>query len=543
MAKVGRNDRCPCGSGRKYKHCCGDLTKADRAPDRVTFNSDVFDALKRRADADLLQRQRQQGLGRPIISAKLAEQRLVAVGNTVYWSDKWETFHDFLLHYLWNKLGADWMRGELAKPSNEQHPVATWMQAAMDQAKAANRQRVDGRPLHSLSTGAHSALLTLANDLYSLAHNAGLQDKLLKRLQDGHNFFGARFELTVASGLIRANFTIELEDEGDRSTTHCEYTATYAPTGRKFSVEAKRRHGNKPGLGKYLVAALKKQAAHTRIVFIDANLPDRGPPGQLAPQLEASFKKLASFEGREIGGVVLPPAYVLVMNCPWAHHLAETDYRCSFCFDGISMPGFTYRGQPITLREAINGREQHKEMHALIEELHRYGIIPATFDGEIPEYAFGVIDGQRLMVGNKYSLPQADGSVISGVLMDAVVAEEARAAYCVFHLDSGESVVILAPMSEEELFAWKQNQETFFGVIRDRSEAKTPLQLYDFFIKGFSETPRERLLELMASAPDIDVLRNLTKDELLSLYAERNTYAVMSMGKVQEPRKGADGGI
>ena len=21
--KVGRNDPCPCGSGRKYKHCCG----------------------------------------------------------------------------------------------------------------------------------------------------------------------------------------------------------------------------------------------------------------------------------------------------------------------------------------------------------------------------------------------------------------------------------------------------------------------------------------------------------------------------------------
>ena len=21
--KVGRNDRCPCGSGRKYKQCCG----------------------------------------------------------------------------------------------------------------------------------------------------------------------------------------------------------------------------------------------------------------------------------------------------------------------------------------------------------------------------------------------------------------------------------------------------------------------------------------------------------------------------------------
>jgi uncharacterized protein len=22
-AKVGRNERCPCGSGKKYKHCCG----------------------------------------------------------------------------------------------------------------------------------------------------------------------------------------------------------------------------------------------------------------------------------------------------------------------------------------------------------------------------------------------------------------------------------------------------------------------------------------------------------------------------------------
>ncbi|MPN50744.1 hypothetical protein SDC9_198377 [bioreactor metagenome] len=22
-AKIGRNERCPCGSGKKYKHCCG----------------------------------------------------------------------------------------------------------------------------------------------------------------------------------------------------------------------------------------------------------------------------------------------------------------------------------------------------------------------------------------------------------------------------------------------------------------------------------------------------------------------------------------
>ena len=23
--KVGRNEKCPCGSGKKYKHCCGNV--------------------------------------------------------------------------------------------------------------------------------------------------------------------------------------------------------------------------------------------------------------------------------------------------------------------------------------------------------------------------------------------------------------------------------------------------------------------------------------------------------------------------------------
>ena len=25
--QIGRNDPCPCGSGKKYKHCCGNKTK------------------------------------------------------------------------------------------------------------------------------------------------------------------------------------------------------------------------------------------------------------------------------------------------------------------------------------------------------------------------------------------------------------------------------------------------------------------------------------------------------------------------------------
>jgi len=34
MAKIGRNQPCPCGSGKKYKHCCLSKAQASRVPVR-----------------------------------------------------------------------------------------------------------------------------------------------------------------------------------------------------------------------------------------------------------------------------------------------------------------------------------------------------------------------------------------------------------------------------------------------------------------------------------------------------------------------------
>jgi len=42
MAKTGRNDPCPCGSGKKYKNCC--LTK-DEAAERERLAAAVADGL------------------------------------------------------------------------------------------------------------------------------------------------------------------------------------------------------------------------------------------------------------------------------------------------------------------------------------------------------------------------------------------------------------------------------------------------------------------------------------------------------------------
>lgn len=41
MGKVGRNDSCPCGSGAKYKKCCGDSLNIARAADKAAKDANV----------------------------------------------------------------------------------------------------------------------------------------------------------------------------------------------------------------------------------------------------------------------------------------------------------------------------------------------------------------------------------------------------------------------------------------------------------------------------------------------------------------------
>jgi len=90
MAKIGRNEPCPCGSGLKYKKCHTSpggppAGKADSAAPNLQHVLEQMRASERI-------RQSQQGLGRPIIALKSGDRQIVAVGNKVYFSDKWKTF-------------------------------------------------------------------------------------------------------------------------------------------------------------------------------------------------------------------------------------------------------------------------------------------------------------------------------------------------------------------------------------------------------------------------------------------------------------------
>ena len=198
-----------------------------------------------------------------------------------------------------------------------------------------------------------SALLAFAYDLCTLENHSLLQQSLVKRLMRKEHFQGAQYEV-VAAAIIRAGFAIELEDERDLSTSHCEFTATYLPTGAKYSVEAKSRHGTgylgqagqpepldaiEADLRKLLVPALRKRAKYDRIVFIDVNV----PPSESLLLESPWFNKVADQIVRldnDAEAKGLPPALVYLTNFPY-HFVGDEPLRGSAAvMTGFNMPEF-----------------------------------------------------------------------------------------------------------------------------------------------------------------------------------------------------------
>ena len=484
----------------------------------------------KRAEAAEVQRQRQQGLGKPIISAVTSSgHRLVAVKNRLLHSTGWKTFPDFLGDYIKMALDPNWGNAELAKPPEERHPILNWYQ------KVCAHQRTfitePGKISDAPMIGAVAAYMHLAYDLYALDHNAELQKKLVARLHNRDNFEGARYEVFVAAILIRAGFEIEFENEDDRGTSHCEFTATYTKTGRKFSVEAKHRAGAKLRMGHLLISALTKHAAHPRIVFIDINLPDDGSEADGPANMNLAIRKLRAFEGKLINGQPLPPAYLIITNTPWQHHLDTTSFRSGIDIDGFQIPDFKANVPIPSLRTAIEARERHIEMHELMQSIKDHSNIPMTFDGEIPEFAFneGV---PRLLIGQYYLVKDEDGTEHPGKLTTATVMEAEQKAYCSLTLDNGKGIICAWPLSNLEMAAWRRHPDTFFGEVGQRTtKVNNPLELYDFIFKSYRETPKERLLEFMADAPNFTELAKLDQAKLASIYAERCVYGVLASKK------------
>jgi len=281
-----RNQPCPCGSGKRFKHCHGALavnrgdapTESWRASPLRLGPGNAFD---QKAIATV-SRYQHAGLHRPPLIAGDERDRFIVRGERVF---HWGAGGSFL-----NFLESDLLR-EMGEPfgSNETHPLHVWWKAMRAQAEARYNAGEGGRVM---STVAVLNFFTVAHDLFIVVDNAKLRERLLKSLRVADQFHGARYELMIASCLVRAGFKIEFSDEEDSTSRHGDATALHRQTGRSYFVEmkAKGRPGilGKPGrrptpdemkhdVSRLLREALEKPAQGERLIFVDMNLPPPPP--------------------------------------------------------------------------------------------------------------------------------------------------------------------------------------------------------------------------------------------------------------------------
>jgi hypothetical protein len=188
----------------------------------------------------------------PRIVDDIVEDQVIAVGKRVHFSNKWQTFHDFLRDHLFSLLGKEWGAAELVKPPEKRHRILRWFDQASEDARRTGTKT--GEVYTAPMSGATRAFLNLAYNIYLIAHHTekdgdaivkGYVDRLKSTRSD--DFAGALFETYAAAAFLKAGFTLSFENERDGSVSHVEFVALHPKTGKRFSVEVKARYGR--GLG------------------------------------------------------------------------------------------------------------------------------------------------------------------------------------------------------------------------------------------------------------------------------------------------------
>lgn len=469
--------------------------------------------------AQEMQREKQQGLGRPINSFESNGKKFVEVGGRIFSVGNSKTFHDFLFDYIVSVLGGKWVTLEIEKEYKKRNPIIQWYQHLCDFQR--DHLMVKGEVVSAEMTGAVSGYLNLAYNLYLLAHNVEIQEMLIKRLKNNDNFAGAYYETFVAAAFIKAGFNLEFENEQDGQTTHCEFIATYTKTGAKFSVEAKARDMNKKNadVKNQIYNALKKDAKYTRVIFIELNIEDGDYTIHPATFYKEAISYIREYESKK---KELPPAYIIVTNFPFRYALESTQFRWSAIGEGFKIPDFKADYLYPNIRRALENEKKHYEIYMLMDSMKDCHNIPSTFNGEISEFIFGKKNKERLMIGHKYLIPLKSGEEAVGVLKDACVVESEKMIYGTYNTENGESIICRAPMCEEEMRAYKQYPETFFGVFKNIvHNATSPLDLYKWLYETYKMTSKENLLEFMKkSDSDQIIYRDRNHEDILKIYCE-----------------------
>jgi hypothetical protein len=525
--RIGRNQICPCGSGRKYKRCHGGIS--DQNASYKTTSGDPRTILDKLEAAEHIRRN-QQGLGRPVIAAKVGPVQMVAVGATIYWSDKWKTFPDFLSDYLKRLLGSEWGNEELAKPLEQRHPILQWYDSYCRYQQATIQR--EGEVATVTITGVVACYLGLAYSLYLLQHNVEIQNRLVARLKHPGQFQGAYYELIIANILLRSGFKLTLEDEADGNAKHCEFAAISTTTGQRYWVEAKMKGvvgllGKTAGDGSadpnpisslvpHLNQALAKPAADKRLIFIDLNAEVDRVKQDKPAWVERAAKRLELYEMRELSSGV--EAYLFVTNMAYHRQLDVAPIVAALPY-GLGIPDLNKPGLK-RLSQAYLEKQKHIDAHRIGEAFTKYMQLPQTFDGTLPTEAFGE-NNRRIIIGETYHFDDGKGGTIVGTVTTAAVSQVDSNMMIGIRTPTGEGGILTRTMTSAEIEDYRSNPEAYFGkLLPVGGNATTPFELHEWFTEAYKGLPRETLLERLAGSPEFERLKSTSNDELLAVYCE-----------------------
>jgi hypothetical protein len=283
-------------------------------------------------------------------------------------------------------------------------------------------------------------------------------------------------------------------------------------------------------IGRQIKNALRKSAIHARIVFAEINLPELPDANQQIQSLRKILENIQRRESETLNPAeLLPPAYVVVTNHPFLY-FPDQSVKPWAVAEGFRLPDFGWRAELRTLKEALVAREKHQEMFALMKSWEENYEVPTTFDGEIPEFAFG--NGPpRLLIGNDYNIPDNEGRNVVATWIHGVVTPSKKECVGFYRTKEGKNIIATCPLTDSELAAYERHPDTFFGVPQHpRKEARDAVELYDCFYDTHKAASKDDLLKLLNGAPDMEQLKKLPREDLLKTYCERLTIGFFQMG-------------
>jgi hypothetical protein len=178
-------------------------------------------------------------------------------------------------------------------------------------------------------------------------------------------------------------------------------------------------------------------------------------------------------------------------------------------------------------------------MHWLLRAIEAHKSIPTTFDDRLPEQAFVEASLPALLIGNTYLVPNADGVEVPSILVEAIVLEREKKAWGIYKLTEGKQIICTSPLTDKEIDAYRRSPETFFGVLKPvgRKGFAGPLDAFDFLFESYSKTPHKKLLEFMASWPEIEELRWLDQQQLAEHYCDRLATTIWNEAAANRAKK------